>query len=419
MSSTEPGITVIGGGVIGLACAHRLQRAGLTVELIDAGPPQIKCSFGNAGSISSGSVAPLALPGVLAKVPSMLLDPGGPLRVRPGYVLRALPWLWQFVRAARRDRVERIADALSALLAPAVQTTRALAEDCGAGDLVRDTGQLQLYPSRKALEADGAVWRLRRERGVEFVEVDAGQIRDLEPAVGSAYPVGIYLPNEAMAADPWQLCECIAADFRARGGTILHGRVHGFGMRDGRPHRLRLEDGSERALSQVVIAAGAWSGQLTSQIGHPVPLESQRGYHLSLAGASVKLGRPVVMADRKCFVTPMQGALRLAGTVEFGGLDAPPNRARARRLLDHARHLLPGLEHGAVDEWMGHRPCLPDSLPVIGRSRRHSNVLFAFGHGHLGLTGAAVTAEQVARLATGAPATIDLAPFDIERFPGR
>lgn len=415
MNGQHRRITVIGGGIVGLSCAHALQARDLSVEVIDVGRPEEKCSFGNAGSISAGSVAPLAMPGTLRNVPGMLAAPKGALYLRSSYALKAAPWLWQFVQAARSDRVEAAARALSSLLGPAVDASLELARACGAEHLVQRTGQLQLYPNEAALEADSMVWNLRRRMGVSLQFIGADEIRELEPAVGERYPLAVFLPDEGMVSDPWRLCTTVADDFCQRGGRIIRGRVKGFTFGSDGPSQV-LVDGEALPVDRVVVAAGAWSGHLAKELGHRVPLETQRGYHVTLKNPTIELSRPVVMADRKCFATPLDGALRLAGTVEFAGLNAAPDYRRARYLLEHGRRLLPGLNTDVFTEWMGHRPCLPDSLPVIGPSTKHENVFFAFGHGHLGLTGAAVTGEHIADLVASKQTTIDLSPFRIDRF---
>jgi D-amino-acid dehydrogenase len=415
-------VTVIGGGIVGICCAATLQREGLKVTVIDPGVAVERCSYGNAGSLSAGSVAPLAMPGVLGKVPGMLLDPKGALRIRPGYLPRVAPWLVRFVRSAAPDRVERASRALHALLDPAIDALLPLARDAGAADLVRRSGQLQLYPSRAAYEADAAGWDLKRARGVRVETVEADEIRQMEPEVGPDYRYGVLLPDEGMVADPQGLLDALAEAFVRDGGRIVRGRAAGFETGPEGPRRVVLDGGETLPAGRVVVAAGAWSHRLAAGLGDRIPLETQRGYHLTLRDPGLSLGRPVVAADRKCFATPMSMGLRLAGTVEFAGLDAPPDRARAEALLDHGRRLFPrlaaGAGSGAVTAWMGHRPCLPDSLPVIGRARRFPSVTYAFGHGHLGLTGAAVTGRHVAALVMGRAPAIDLAPFGPDRFGG-
>ncbi|MEX0731098.1 MAG: FAD-binding oxidoreductase [Aquisalimonadaceae bacterium] len=415
MTNQSNRITVIGGGIVGMSCAHALQSEGFSVEVVDAGTAEDKCSYGNAGAISAGSVAPLAMPGTLRKVPGMLADPTGPLFVRPTYALKAAPWLWRFARAARPRKVQAIAVALNSLLGPAVQTSLELAQACGAAHLIRRTGQLHLYPDAAALNADHASWQLRRQMGVSLEVIGPEDIHALEPAVGDQYRTGVFMPDEGMVIDPWGLRTALADDFLQRGGRIIAGHVDGFSFGPDGPDRLLL-DGEAHPVDQVIIAAGAWSGRLAAALGHRVPLESQRGYHVSLMNPEIQLQRPVVAADRKCFITPLDGSLRIAGTVEFAGLEAAPDYRRARHLLGHGSRLLPGMRTDTYTEWMGHRPCLPDSLPIIGRTHKHRNVFFAFGHGHLGLTGAAVTARQIAHLVAGRDSTVDLAPFRIDRF---
>lgn len=385
------------------------------MTVVDRGAATERCSYGNAGSVSSGSVAPLAMPGLVWKVPGLLLDSLGPFYLRPSYAPRAVPWLFRFLLAAQPDRVEAASCALRALLAPATDALRNLAAGSGAENLFRTTGQLQLYPNNAALQADAAIWNLRRSRGVRAEILSKDEIRQLEPGVGGAYTCAVFLPDEGMVLDPQRQLEALTKAFVRGGGRLLVQNCRGIDVDDVSKVVLAL-DGDRLVADRVIVAAGAWSHRLAAQVGDPVPLETQRGYHVTIMDAGVDLRRPVVAADRKCFATPLAAGLRIAGTVEFAGLEAPPDYRRARALLEHGRRLLPSLRTNYYTEWMGHRPCLPDSLPVISSAARSQRLFYAFGHGHLGLTGAAVTGELIAALAAGRPPSIDLHPFRVDRF---
>lgn len=406
-------VVVIGAGIVGLCAAWHLVKRGARVTLIDRQGPGLGCSYGNSASLSSGSVAPLAMPGVLKSAPRMLLDPASPLRVAPGYWLKAAPWLARFVAASRPARVEEISNALAALLRPSIEHHARVLREIEAMELLRRDGQLVLYRSKEHLAKDDAVWDLRRRHGHEVQVIDRAGILALEPAIGPAYTVGVYLPDQAMVADPYRYCEELARALVQRGADIVRDEVRAI---DVAPLGVRLSQSSLPA-DRVLVAAGAWSARLLEPLGHRIPLESQRGYHITLKDAGVEIRRPVVPADRKVFITSQESGLRVGGTVEFAGLDAPPNPARAELLLDDLTAVFPQARiTGPRSDWMGHRPCLPDSLPVIGESPSHRGLWLAFGHGHLGLTGAAVTGDALARAMHGESPGVDLAPFSAARF---
>lgn len=408
-------VTVIGGGIVGVTTAIGLLRSGYEVTLIDRGDPERRCSFGNAGSLSPGSVAPLGMPGVLTKVPAMLLMDSAPLRVKPRYALTVLPWLTRFVLASSARRVEQISHALHDLLSDSITLYTRLLSELGAQDLIQRRGQLQLYPNAEYRASDASTWDLRRSRGVTVEEVSRDDIQQLEPSIGNRYQCGIYLPNEGMVVNPARLIETLLSSFTDIGGKFVAASAHGF-VEDGlRVNAVRSSAG-DVATDLVVIAAGAWSRSLAQQAGDDLPLETQRGYHLTLPHARVSLSRPVVAADKKYFVTPMEMGIRVAGTVEFDSLNAPPDPRRVAALRRAVPQLLPGIDVSDASTWMGHRPCMPDSLPVIDRSSRFSNLFYAFGNGHLGLTGGPKMAELVVALVSNRKPSIDVTPFRANRF---
>ncbi|HZW21376.1 NAD(P)/FAD-dependent oxidoreductase [Noviherbaspirillum sp.] len=412
-TATHP-ITIIGAGIVGLCVAYSLRKEGFAVQVIDPEDPGSQCSFGNAGAISTGSVAPLAMPGVLKNAAKMLLEADSPLYVPPHYWLRAAPWLQRFVASATPQRVEEIASALTDLFAGALDNHRALAREIGCPQRVVQTGQLHLYRNAAALEKDAGSWRLRERHGVRCERLDAAAIRALEPAVSSDYTVAMFMPEQGAVTHPFAYAQAIAEAARQRGVVFVRDRVQGLSREAG---GWRVQ-GAQRGYqaSQVVLAAGAWSAPLLRPLGLRVPLESQRGYHLHLSSPNLSIGRPIVFADRKVFAAPMEHGLRISGTVEFGGLKMPPTPRRAAALGDAAVKGLPGLELDAPSMWMGHRPCLPDSLPVLGPVRTHPGLWCAFGHGHLGVTGSVNTGRWIADAAAGRMASERFAPFAVERF---
>lgn len=396
-------------------CALALSRSEADVVVVDRGIREQRCSYGNAGSVSAGSVAPFGMPGVLSQVPGWLFNPNGPLFVRPAYFFKALPWLMQFIRASTPARVEAASHALKELLGSAIDLYLQVLREVGSPDLMQRTGQLQLYPSKTAYTKDAGSWQLRRDRGVSVEIVTDDEIRQLEPAVARSYRYGVFLPNEGMIVDPGRLVDALAEHLARQGVEFVTADVRGFESKDGVPCGLVTDRGVVHA-DHIVVAAGAWSNNLSQQAGDDVPLQTQRGYHVHLTNPGVRLNRPIVAADRKFFVTPMGGDLRVAGTVEFDGLDVAPNYSRADALAKQLPHILPEARVADGKEWMGNRPCLPDSLPVIDRSRRLANVFYGFGGGHLGLTGAPMVGRLVADLVLGREPAIDIRPFSVRRF---
>jgi D-amino-acid dehydrogenase len=408
-------VIVIGAGIIGMCAANYLQRSGLKVTVLDPVAPGRSCSFGNAGALSSGSCVPLAMPGVLRQLPKWLTDDMGPLVLSWRYLPRALPWLWQFAKASRPDAVERSADALIALTRPLFENLMPLVAEARAERFIQRVGQLHVYSTEAAFQGDRLAIDLRRRRGVTVEVLAPEEIRQLEPALAPIFKRAVWFPDHGHCANPFALVEALAGAFRSNGGQILARRVLDIEFNADGPHTV-VTDAGPMPIETLIVAAGAWSHRLASKLGHTVPLETQRGYHALLPDPNVAPRRNVQWSERKFIATPMETGLRFAGTVELAGLDAPPNYRRADKLLEQGREMFPGLVGGEISRWMGHRPCLPDSMPVIGPSTRVKKTFFAFGHGHIGLTCAATTGRLIADLVTGQKPCVDPTPYRIDRF---
>lgn len=408
-------IAIVGAGIVGLCTAYALRQAGYAVTLFDPNPPGSQCSSGNAGALSSRSVVPLATPGILKTAFSMLLDARSPLHVPAYYWLRAAPWLSRFAAQAKPERVRAVAQALSDLLRGSVQAHTQIAAELGASDLIRRTGQLHLYPDEAHYTKDQDSWALKQEHGLHLEKISRPTIEAMESNVGPDYRIGVFLPTEGWVANPLRYAQTLAARLTEMQATFVQAAIQSL---QADASGWTLSDGTRRwQADRVVICAGAWSKPLLAERGWKVPLESQRGYHLDLAAPNLALTHQIVLADRKVFITPMETGLRLAGTVEFGSLTHKPSKKRALLLGEHARAGLPALDTANADTWMGHRPCLPDSMPVLGPVPDSPGLWCAFGHGHLGLTGSANTGRLIAGAMAGRPDDQRvLAPFSIERF---
>ncbi len=410
-----PSVVVIGAGVVGMSTARWLQREGFAVTVVDPVPPGESCSFGNAGIIAAGAVSPIGMPGTLRKLPRWLLDPVGPLRLRWSYLPKLAPWLLRFTAASNPQRVAEIADALRALNAPSIDAWRALLGAEDFAELIRVEGLAYVYRDAAALEADAYGWTLRRERGVACRRLESAELHEIEPALGPDWTAAMLLEEGAHTIDPLRLTRRLAERFAADGGRLLAARVTDLAVAPDGAVTVRTEQGDQPP-GRVVVAAGAWSRPLARALGARLPLETERGYHVTIADPGVALRLPIAVPDRAFIATPMAMGLRIAGTVELGGLEAPPDERRAWALLDHGRALFPGLRDDKVTTWMGFRPSMPDSLPVIGRAREGVDAWLAFGHGHLGLTEGAITGKLVAEMIAGRPPSIDPAPYRADRF---
>jgi D-amino-acid dehydrogenase len=321
----------------------------------------------------------------------------------------------KFLAAATPQRVERIADARRALLRQTFDAYGPLVEHANVPDLIRRTGYVVVYRTRKAFEGDATAWRLRRERGVVLQELDDAGIHDRVPQLGGHYEVGLYLPEQGYVANPERLTKALAAQFQRDGGVLLQRKVLDIDVKDGRAVSLATDAGS-MPVDTLVITAGVHSRVFAERLGDRVPLEAERGYHVTFTQPNVALPMPVFAPEHKFFVTPMEMGLRIAGQSEFAGIAAEPNYRRADILAQHAKRMFPQLDTAQQTQWMGRRPSTPDSLPVIGPATRMSNAYYAFGHGHTGLCGGAPTGRIIADLIAGRRPSIDVAPYSVSRF---
>lgn len=410
-------VLVIGAGIVGLSTAHHLLKDGARVTLIDRDPQGDKASFGNAGGIAVTEVVPASVPGMLWKVPRWLLDPLGPLAIRAAHAPRLIPWLLRFSGAGRPAQVRHIAQALAALNTRVYVDLLPLLGENGLLDELRQLGALTVYEKPAAFENDAAQWALKRAHGVEVLALSGNEAREIEPALSSSITHGVFTPQWSHVRDPKILVDKLRQSLIGRGLCIRVGEVSGIGPGlDGEAVSVRLGEGQWVQADKVVVAAGAWSGQLARAVGDKVLLESERGYNTTLAAPGVVLSREIIFAERHFVATPLSCGLRIGGAAEFGGLNAAANFKRSHALARLAAHYLPGLQTEGGTCWAGHRPATPDSLPVIGPSPRNPAVIYAFGHGHLGLTQGATTGRLVSDIALGKPPQIDLEPYAISRF---
>ncbi len=409
-------IVVLGTGIVGTCTAAWLQRDGHRITFVSPVPPGEACSFGNAGSLSPSACLPVGLPGMWKQVPGWLRDPDGPLTIRAAYLPMVLPWLVRFLRHSQRSEVVRIATALRGLLAPIFDSYAPLLAHANAQHLVRQSGCLYVYSSQQAAARWQWGMNLRRSLGVDLQDVGRDALEQLEPDLKGRFRFGILAPDNGSTLDPSQLVKALHAQCVADGAQTVQGEAAQFDRQGGTVRAVLLASGQRIECDGVVVAAGAWSAPLARDLGLRVPLETQRGYHVTVQSSNLALRHTVMAPEYNLMVNPMAMGLRLAGSVEFAGLQPPPNYRRAEVLLAKGQEMFPHLDTSRTTRWMGHRPCLPDSLPVIGRAPALDNAWLAFGHGHVGMCGGATTGREVAHLVAGRTPQVDLAPFRPDRF---
>jgi D-amino-acid dehydrogenase len=415
MTIAQHGAIVIGAGVAGLSTALYLQRSGVAVAVIDPLGPAGGASFGNAGLLSPDTAVPIALPGMLRKVPGWLTDPLGPLSVRPAYFPRALPWLLRWIEAGRLQRVLAISDAMRALHRESLSCWQELLGPALYRDLIRPIGQVQVWEG-EADTANAAVERQVRERhGIRAEELNADDLRQMFPGIAREVTRGLLLPGNGFTVSPQRSVQTLGELFRREGGVLINERAMKLIPREGGGWMV-MTNIANRSADHVVVATGAWSRQLLDPLGIKVALETERGYHAMLFSPEVMPALPISNKTRAFGVTPMEDGLRVAGTVEISGLDAPPNEERAKVLVQHARRMFPTLTGERVRYWMGFRPSTPDTLPILGAAPGRPGLHLVFGHGHFGMTGGPPSGRLVARMITGQAPGIDPTPYAAQRL---
>jgi D-amino-acid dehydrogenase len=405
---------VIGGGIIGANCAYTLQRRGFDVSLIEKDAPGHAASFGNSGSIGLASVPPLGMPGMMKDVPRMLLDPMHPLVVRWRHLPTAIPWLRRFARSTAPARVEAISSARAALLHHAGTAYESLLAEIGRPELIHGGGLIFAYESEAAFAGSLGGVALRRRHGIEAHEMSGAELRELEPAISDKAVRGVYYPVVQTVTYPLDLTQAILDAFLALGGRLLREAVRGLETGPNGVEHV-VTDAGRHPTDLVVLAAGAWSAELARMLGEAIPVIAERGYHIMISDPAMAPTIPLVAADRNVSIATLSHGLRMTTMAEFAAIDAPPDHARALRVFQGAAGLIRDLELKVATRWMGSRPSTPDSLPVIGRSPRHRNVIYATGHGHLGLTFGAVTAAIVGNLARDETPNLDISPYRPDR----
>lgn len=408
-------VIVIGAGVIGLSIALALQKAGRSVLLVDRNEPGEGASRANAGAFAFADIVPLATPGIIRAAPKWLMDPLGPLSVPPSYAFSIAPWLLKFWRASWKDSFPKLMTAQAELMELCRAALERQTHDIEGEHLLRREGQLRLFHGEQCYRKSFPYWEFCRQYGINFdILQSPGEIAEIQPGISSEFTHAGFTPDWINTRDPKLWSDYLLMTFRARGGVFESVCAE------------RLEAKSDKVLlysntrtlsaDHLVVATGAWSRKLALSLGDNIPLETERGYNTTIESGEFDLKTHLTFADHGFVVSRIQDSVRIGGAVELGGLVNPPNFKRAKDMMHKASRFIPELTEKTGQEWMGFRPSMPDSLPVISSSPRSERVIYAFGHGHLGLTQSAGTAELVKALVLGEKWPIEKTSFSAQRF---
>lgn len=417
-NSGKLSVAVIGAGVVGLSTALWLQKKGLEVVLVDPTPPlpgvsfRNAASFGNAATIAPSGIFPTAAPGILWKVPGMLLRRDGPLTLYWRDLLDLTPWLAAFLTASLRRRQNGTISALGSLMRVLEEGHAPLMEEVGGIRLGRGKGSIHLYRTEEEAQSAKKSNERRRAEGIEAQYLSRDDIAAMEPNLAPGYSGGTIFPGCFVIDSPEAYCRGLAEAIQKRGGRFVTAKAERI---ESGTDGVRVHAGGQVITAdRLVISAGAWSRGLSRQVGDRLNMNTERGYHVAFAHDQPLLTHPVMYPSDGFFLTPLSHQIRAAGTVDLGGLDKPARQSRLDVLEKKARQMVPALGE-RQDTWMGFRPSTPDSLPFIGPSPKDPRIIYACGHGHLGLTLGGITGKFVSELMTGEKPSVDLTPFSPAR----
>jgi D-amino-acid dehydrogenase len=409
--------TVLGAGMVGVACALELQRKGFEVTLVDKASPGSETSYGNGGVIARSSLIPLNNPSLPSSLPSLLRNNKPQLKYNPWFVLQNLSWGWQFLRNTRQSVFEETATALDELIRLSTAEHQRLIAQAGIAHRLRDTGWLFLYRSKQAYES-GAFSRSVYDRfSIKTQSLNDVQLRDLEPNLAPIFPKALWIQDALSVDSPGETVRAYAAMFVQMGGRIVHGGVGSLHRRGDDIWEVLLENGERLPSAHVVVALGPWSREFLGRLKFKIPMGFERGYHQHFqTQKDVRLNRPIYDTAKGYILTPMQLGIRLTTGVELTHHLAPSNLNQLHMGIEAAKQIFPlgGLTADPI--WRGARPTLPDSRPMIGELPGAKNLWAAFGHQHIGFSTSTGTAALLCALMLGQPTPINPEPFRPGRF---
>lgn len=408
-------VTIIGAGLVGICCALSIVETGLSVQLIDRDEPGQGASYGNAGIISPWSIVPQSMPGIWKQIPSMLFRSDGPLSIKPSYLPKLIPWGMHFLSNATEKKARKTSAAMEILNSSNVDLYRKYLQGTGHEHLVQDSYYVHAFRDKNKANLTDLGYVIRAEKGANLEKVNAQELRDLEPDLSHDFSAAILIKGQARATSPGKIGKVLAQKAIKAGVKIIKANVESLTPNSSEMWLTKTDNG-DYSSKKIVLSAGAWSMKLLKPLGVSLPLEAERGYHLEYGDPGFKLNNSVMDVDNMFVASSMDDGLRVAGTAEFAGIDAPPNQKRIDSLKKHAKSIFPKLNTENLRTWMGARPSMPDSLPVLGELPKHKGLFAAFGHSHYGLMMAPKTGQIISELLSNKPINQDLSVFDAARF---
>ena len=406
-------IAVIGAGIVGICSAYFLKKSGFNVTLIDKEKPGTMTSFGHACSFADYANVPVNYPGLIWDIPSMLLRKDGPLAIDLFYILKNLPWAISFLKNCNKEKVNEIASSLTNLLKHSQISYDEIFQDVDVSEYISNEENLYLFDSKKSFEDNEYANVIRKNNNVKVRNLNKNEVKELEPNIADVYYAGQIFTGSRHTTNPLAISNKIFDKFLELGGIYINQNVKNIIQKENKIE-LRLED-KNFYFDKIIVSTGAWSNQIANKFGDKFPLDTERGYHILFDTNEKLINRPVAWSESGFYLIQIHDGIRAAGTVEIAGLKKPPNKKRLAMIERQSRKVLPQLRE-VKSTWMGRRPTLPDSLPVIGKSQNNNNVIYAFGHQHVGWTLGAVTGKIIDSLSKDQVPNIDISAYAPDRF---
>ena len=406
-------IAVVGAGIVGICTSYFLQKSGFEVTLIDKEAPGTMTSYGHACTFADYANVPVNSPSLFKKIPSMLLKKDGPLSVDFFYIIKNLPWAFKFLKNCRKDKVEEIASSLADLLKHSRLSYDQIFKEVDVSQYIKNEENIYIYESKDAYDESNYASFLRKKNDIGIKELSKKEVNDLEPNLAPIYYAGQLFIGSRHTTNPLKLSNKIFESFLVGGGKYLKKNVLNLIQKE-KSVEIFLEE-QELNFDEVILCTGAWSNKIANMVGENFPLDTERGYHVLFNNKDKLINRPIGWSQSGFYLVQTDEGIRAAGTVEIAGLKKPPNKRRLIMIENQARKILPQLNE-VKSTWMGRRPTLPDAMPIIGRSIKNKNILYAFGHQHIGWTLAAVTGKAINELVKGSQPNFNLDAFSPKRF---
>ena len=406
-------IAVVGAGIVGICCAYFLKKSGLSVTLIDREDPGTMTSFGHACSFADYANVPVNYPGLIWDIPKMLLKKDGPLAVDFFYIVKHLPWALSFLKNCKKEKVDEIASSLTNLLKHSQISYDEIFKEVNVQEYISHEENLYLFDSKKSLDNYEYANVIRKNNRVKVRNLNKEQVKELEPNIADVYYAGQLFTGSRHTTNPLAISTKIFEKFLDLGGIYIKQNVNNLIQKE---KSIELSLGTQRInFDKIIVCAGAWSNEIAKMIGDKFPLDTERGYHILFETDEKLIKRPVAWSESGFYLIQIHDGVRAAGTVEIAGLNKSPNSSRIEMIERQSRKVLPQLGN-VKSTWMGRRPTLPDSLPIIGKSQKNNNVIYAFGHQHIGWTLGAVTGKIIDSLSRDHIPNIDISAYSPSRF---